>query len=132
MADLTEKQAGGSTKIIGANPTTGQETFWADVTSEGELKISSFANIDYQAASKTATTTESLVSVGGSNLTNRKLLVVNNKGPQDIFLGPTGVTTTNGITVEKDEQVTLAVGDNVDVYMITGSSSATVTIQEFS
>lgn len=132
MGDLNKKQASASTKIAGANPTTGEETFFADVTSEGELKISSFANITYSTATKSVgNVTPVLAAVGGANLANRKTVVVYNRGAQTIYYGPTGVTSTTGIPIEKDEVVTFAIGDNIDVYFITGSSTASVTIEEY-
>ena len=132
MADLNERDAGGTTKIVGADPDTGVETFFADVTSEGELKISSFANITYSTATKSVgNVTEVLAAVGGANLANRKTIVAYNRGPQTVYYGPTGVTSTTGIPIEKDEVVTFAIGDNIDVYFITGSSTASVTIEEY-
>lgn len=132
MGDLTEKQSGGTTKIVGADPNTGAESFFAEVTSEGELKISSFANVDFQDANKTITTTESLAAVGGSNLINRKSVVIYNRGAQAIYYGTTGVDDTTGIVVEKDELIELQVGDSIDIYLVTKTGNATVTIQEFS
>lgn len=131
MADLTEAEASGSTKLIGADPTTGAETNFADVTAEGELKISSFANVTFADANRTITTTELLANVSGSNLANRKSLIVFNRGTSDVFYGTTGVSDTTGIAVVKDEILTLLVGDNIDVFLVTKTGSSTVTIQEF-
>ena len=132
MADLTEKEAGGTTKIIGANPSTGQETNFADVTSEGELKISSFANVDFQDVVKTVSTFEIKASVGASNLSNRKTLLIVNKGAQDVFYGTTGVSSTTGAVIEKDETINIDVGDNIDIFLVTAASTSDVVIQEFS
>lgn len=130
MGDLTEKNSAGATKIVGADPNSGSETFYANVSSEGELKISSFANISFIATNKTINTTESLASVGGSNLSNRKTLVIFNRGSQTIYYGPSGVDDTTGIAIEKDELITLDVGQNILVYLVTKTGNATVTIQE--
>ena len=133
MGDLTEKQAGGTTKIVGADPDTGEENFFAEVTSEGELKISSFANVDFQDVNKAASGTEILAAVGGSNLTNRKSLIIYNRVGDAIYYGTTGVGETTGIEIEEGELITLLVGDNIDIYIATkAGGSATVTLQEFS
>ena len=132
MADLTEKQAGGTTKIVGADPSTGQETNFLNVTSEGEAKISSFANVDFQRAVKTVSAVQIRASVGASNLSNRKLLVIFNKDAQDVFYGPTGLISSDGIPIEKEEIIVLAVGDNIDIFLITAVSTSDVIIQEFS
>ena len=132
MGDLTNLERAGSTKIAGADPNTGEETFFADVTSEGELKISSFANVDFQDVVKSVSTTEILASVGVSNLANRKSLVIFNQGPQTVFYGTTGVMAATGIAIDKDETIVLQVGDNINIFLVTDSSTADVTIQEFS
>jgi len=131
MADLSNLEASQAVKIAGAVPSTGTETFFADVTSEGELKISSFANVSYAAVLKTVTTVQSLASVGVSNLANRKGLVIYNKGAQSIYYGPTGVTAATGIPVLKDEIVVLGYGQNINVYVLTSTSTADVIYQEY-
>ena len=131
MADLDKKNSSTTVRIVGADNITGAETNFADVTGEGEIKISSFANVDFQDSTKTITTTQSLLAVGVSNLANRKSVALFNKGAQTVYYGTTGVTSSTGIAVEKDEFLELAIGDNIDVYLVTGSASASVVIQEF-
>ena len=131
MADITEKQASQSIKLVGSD-LTGTETNYLDVTSEGEIKVASFPNVSYLTGLKTASTTELLVSVGGANLVSRKTLTIYNKGAQDVYFGPTGVTDTTGIPIIKDEAVTMDVGDNVHVYIVTKTGTTSVVIQEYS
>lgn len=102
-----------------------------EITAEGEAKISSFANVSFVTANKTATTTELLVNVSGTNLANRKSVVVYNRGAQDIYYGPTGVDDTTGVVISKDELVAFEVGDSINLYIVTKTGTATVTIQEF-
>ena len=130
MADLTEAQASQSTKLIGAD-SSGNETNYVNVTPEGEIKTSNFANLDFQDANKSVSTTEILASVGVSNLANRKTLVIFNRGSQTIFYGTTGVSDITGIAIEKDELITFSVGENVNIYLVTKTGNSTVTIQEF-
>lgn len=103
----------------------------AEVTGEGEIKISSFANVTFSSGNRTASTTEIVANVSGTNLGNRKSLVIFNRGAQDIYYGVSGVNDTNGIPILKDEVVSLAVGENIDIYIVTKTGNATVTIQEF-
>lgn len=131
MADLSDLNAASSAKIVGADPSTGVETYFANVTSEGELKISSFANVTFDVAVKTISSSQTLASVGVSNMTNRKSLVIFNKGAQPVYYGKTGVTTTNGIPILKDETLVIGVGQNINIYLITASSTSDVIIQEF-
>lgn len=130
MADLTEQQAGGTTKVIGSD-LTGNETNFLGITDEGELKVASFPNLSYISSVKTINTIESIGAVGVSNLSNRKSLSIYNKGAQDIYYGPTGVTDTTGIPIFKDEVLSLDIGDGVDLYLVTKTGSATVIVQEF-
>jgi len=102
------------------------------ITNEREIKISSFANQLFIDGNKTITTTEDIAAVGASNLTNRKSVVIYNRGGEDVYYGTTGVADTTGIVIIKDELVELQIGDNINVYLITKAGTATVTIQEFS
>lgn len=126
MADLTFTEASQPINIVGAD-----ETNVAKVSDQGELFVSNFANVTLVDATKTITTTESLAAVGGSNLANRKSLVIYNRGAQDVFYGTTGVDDTTGIPIIKDEIITLAIGENVSVYLVTKTGTASVTFQEF-
>lgn len=132
MGDLNrDKDAAKTTKIIGSD-IDGNETNFLAVNEEGEVQVSSFANISYLSTAKSVTTTEVLAAAGASNLSGRKKLIVYNRGPQDIFFGPTGVSETNGIPILKDEFASFDVGDNVNVYLVTKTGSSNVVIQEFS
>ena len=102
-----------------------------DVTDQGEIKISSFANVDFQDAVKVINTTQTLASVGGSNLSGRKSVVIFNKGGQTVYYGTTGVNDLSGIAIEKDELIELEVGDNIEIYIVTKTGNASVIIQEF-
>lgn len=131
MGDLSEKDASGTFKLVGSDQ-NGNETNYLNVTNEGEVKISNFANVSFIAANKNVSTTESLASVGGSNLSNRKTLVIFNRGGQTIYYGPSGVTDLTGIAIEKDELISLPFGEAINVYLITKTGTSTVTIQELS
>lgn len=69
--------------------------------------------------------------VGGSVLSKRELLYIENKSSSSIFYGPSGVTTTTGAQLKKDQFVWLPVGESIQVFMIRSSGSATVIVQEF-
>lgn len=131
MADLDERGASSSTKLVGAD-SSGNETNYVEVTTEGELKISSFANVDFQDAVKNITTTETKASVGVNNLPNRKSLVIFNKGNRSVYYGTTGVTSITGIEISVGELIELQIGDNINVYLVTNNSNTDVIIQEFS
>jgi len=131
LADLDESQSSQSVKLIGAG-SDGIETNYVDVTAEGEIKTSSFANVAFLDANISVSTTEILASVAGTNLPNRKTLVIFNRGNREIFYGTTGVSSTTGIAIQVDELITFDVGENINIYLITNNGTSTVTIQEFS
>lgn len=103
----------------------------AEVTAEGEVKISSFANLSFVDGNRTINTTEIVANVSGTNLANRKSLIIYNRGAQDIFYGTTGVSDTTGIAIAKEEVVSLEIGENINIYLVTKTGVATATIQEF-
>lgn len=68
--------------------------------------------------------------VGGSRFAKRQALVIYNLSNDIIYRGKSNVTTTTGIPIFKDQVVTLPAGD-VAVYLIAGSASNTVVIEEW-
>ena len=70
--------------------------------------------------------------VGGTRNANRQRVLLYNDSSSIIYYGPTGVTTTGstrGVPVFKKQIVVIPVGD-VAVYLIAGSASNDVIVQE--
>jgi hypothetical protein len=133
MADLDESESSMTVKLIGS-ASTGVESNFAEVTPANELKASLTHNSTYVSASITVNTTEDLAAVGGSNLVNRKELLIFNDGSKDIYFGPSGVSSSGankGIKIGIGAFQSIPVGDNVLVYLVTATGSSTVIIQEF-
>ena len=89
-------------------------------------------NKTFLAVNKTVTTSETLISVGGSNATGRQEIVLFNKSNVTIYLGPTGVTTSGaneGLPLEPQESFTQTLSENLSLYGI-ADSSATILIWE--
>ncbi len=89
------------------------------------------ANGSYLTGNITATTTEVAARVGGANLANRRMLTIYNQSGANIFYGPTGVTSANGVRMPNNTDRTFEVGPAVTVFVIRASGSGTVTIQEW-
>lgn len=71
------------------------------------------------------TTTATPIRVGAGNLTNRKLITFFHSSSNPVYWGYTsGVTTTTGTPITKDQMMQWPVGPNVNIYLI---STATVT-----
>lgn len=63
------------------------------------------------------------------NREDRQILHLFNKGNQTIYYGPTGVTSTSGIPLLKDEWVEIYIS-SIPVFLITSTSTANVIITE--
>jgi hypothetical protein len=83
----------------------------------------------YVSGPVSVTTSEIEAKVGGSRLAGREALTITNKGTAKVYYGPTGVTSTTGDVLEKDQFVSLPMGD-IGVFVITASGTATVIVQE--
>jgi hypothetical protein len=84
----------------------------------------------YVTGTVTATTTEVEAKVGASPLSGREVITLHNKGSAEIFYGPTGVTSTTGTPLKKNQFVSLPLGDAISLFVITDSGTATVIVQE--
>lgn len=72
--------------------------------------------------------------VGSSHLSNRQLVVLYNDSNTTLYYGPSGVTTsgsTKGIPIAKGQTVAVSIG-NASLFLIAGSSSNSVIVQEMS
>lgn len=92
--------------------------------------FSDVINEAYETASLTIGTTQVEAKTGGSALENRQELIIFNNSQNDIFYGPTGVTTSTGIPLEPNGTLDLPFGPDISVYLIAGSAGNNVIVQE--
>ena len=59
-------------------------------------------------------------------LSGRKAITVINTSTTTVYLGSSSVTTSNGYQLKQDAQVSIDIGENVDLYGIVGSSTSDV------
>ena len=91
-----------------------------DVTNDGYLSIN---------LSVTSSAVEA--KVGASRQAGREWISITNKGAKTVYYGPSGVTSTTGDVLYKDQTVVLPFGDNVGIFVICGAGdTATVIVQE--
>lgn len=79
-------------------------------------------------------TTQVEAKAGASALSNRQELIIFNDGNRTVYFGPTGVTSTGatkGIPIDANETVNIQVGDSLQIFLITDTSTSDVIIQEF-
>lgn len=66
----------------------------------------------------------------GSDLANRKRILVQNLGTKKIYVGNSGVTTANGIEVFAGGSIELDIGPGIDLYAISGTAGQDVRVME--
>lgn len=99
----------------------------SDVADRSDVVESSFV-----AAEVSVGTSQVEAKASGSRLATRQVLGIYNNSSNTVYYGPTGVTTsgsTKGFPIFKDQIVYLPIGD-MAVYLIAGSSSNSVLVQE--
>lgn len=86
---------------------------------------------NYVSGTLSVGTTAVEVKVGSSRLERRQFISVHNYGPATIFIGPSGVTTSSGRPIFRDQSIDMPVG-NLPIYVIASSAGQTVIVQELS
>lgn len=90
------------------------------------------ANDGYVSGEVTVGTSAVEAKVGGSALSGREILIIYNKSNSSIFYGPSGVTTSTGIELKKNQFVSIPAGEALSVYLISGSAGNIIIVQEMS
>lgn len=93
-----------------------------------------FADVDndaYVSGAVSVTSTAVEAKVGANRLTGREAITVLNKGPNRVYFGPSGVTTTTGSILEKNQYLSMPLGDSIALFLICASGeTATAIVQE--
>jgi hypothetical protein len=100
------------------------------VWSEGSLKTVDQPNISILGTA--VTVTNSATALPASALANRRTVIIQNRGNNSIFIGPSGVTTANGVEVPKYSSMELSAGPSIALYGITAAGTADVRVTELS
>lgn len=90
------------------------------------------ANDSYLSGIVTVGTTAVEAKVGGSALSGREILVIYNNSNSTIYYGPSGVTTSTGVPLQKNQFVSMPVGNGIGVFLIAGSAGNNIIVQEMS
>lgn len=96
-------------------------------------ELSDVNNDGYVSGAISVTSVAIEAKVGASSLAGRESITVLNKGPNKIYYGPSGVTTTTGSILEKNQFLSMPLGNALALFLICASGeSATAIIQEIS
>jgi hypothetical protein len=87
---------------------------------------------DFSQGVVTVTSSQIEAKVGASKRAGRQMLRVYNKSNATIYFGPTGVTTTTGEPIYKDQWVNIPANDSCAVFLIAASGSNDVIVSEWS
>lgn len=131
MADLTDLQAAQTIKIAGSN-TSDIETIYAKVSSNQDIGTADIVDTSGIYGTLTVGTSPVQVKVGGSNLSSRKLITLDNTSNVTLFWGYDNSisTTTYAGRFFKDQQGSWAIGPNVSIWVVAGSAGNSVHISE--
>ena|SRR5690606_4081423 len=86
----------------------------------------------YLSGTVTVGTSAVEAKVGGSALAEREMVRIHNISNSTVYFGPSGVTTSSGEPLYKNQWVSLPAGPNNPVYLIRASGSSDVIVQEMS
>lgn len=123
MADLTELQASQAVKIAGAGPASGVEDNWANVSANGDLFVRDAINISGQYRAQSVTTSAAEALGAATILVNRKFISMTPTNGTIYWGFSNAVTTSTGTPIFKNQTMTIAVTDNVHIYVIAGSTT---------
>jgi hypothetical protein len=89
------------------------------------------AEDSYVSGVVSVSTSQIVAKVGASNLAGREVLRIFNNSSTTIYFGPSGVTSTTGEPLFKNQWVEIKVKDTISIYLVTASGTATdVRVQE--
>ncbi len=131
MADLTEIQAAQSVKLIGSN-SFGAESTPIKSSSNGDIGASDIVDISGVYGTITVGTSPIEIKVGGSPLSTRKLVTIDNTSNVTFYWGYNNSISTTAYAgrIFKDQQASWAVGSNVSIWIVAGSGSNSAHISE--
>jgi hypothetical protein len=92
------------------------------------MYVNDSAQVSLLSSTKTANTSASLVVA--SALAGRRRIIVHNIGGNVCYLGHSGVTSSNGLKLDREASVELDLGQYVDLYVITASSTTELRVLE--
>lgn len=94
-------------------------------------ELSDVDNDAYLSVNVSVTSSPIEAKVGVSRLSGREMVMIQNKGPKTLYYGPSGVTATTGMPLEKEQYVALPIGDSIGVFLVCDSGdTATAIVQE--
>jgi len=95
------------------------------VDAYNRLWVNNAPNISMSAAAATVTTTSALLA---ASIAGRKKLMIQNLGTKEIFIGPSGVTTSSGVRVAPGAGYEVEAGPDIAWHAVASSGSQNVRV----
>lgn len=128
MADLNDLQSAGTVKLVGSDG-SGAEQTPIQSTTKGEIVSSDILNTSAVQTTLTLTTTAVEARVGLSNLTGRKVLMIQAQTSNVVWGFSSG---SQPFTLASGASLYLSLGESITLYLKKTSGSGPVVIAEIS
>lgn len=117
----------------GAGNAIGSTTGSLDVNVTNSIDVDDgLANTAIKSVAETVTSTSAVIMDGADELAGRKHIAVYNNGNRKVFVGESGVTTSNGFPISPRSYMELRIGDAVDIHMVASGGSQDVRTMQLS
>jgi hypothetical protein len=92
--------------------------------------VTTSSNIGIAAGTVSVSDSETQLFAGVANLAGRRSIMIQNLGTRAIYIGPTGVTTANGIRIARGANMPVEIGEDLDIYAIAAAGAQDVRVME--
>jgi hypothetical protein len=130
MADLVGKKRSEPSRLVGADPVTGDESNFVGATSNNDLMVTDVPNTSGLYGTISVGTTPVELKVGAVALANRKIITVQPKGTGVFFGYDASVTTATGSELFKNQTLIVPAGGLITVYLVASAGTVDVRIGE--
>lgn len=120
----------GSRAVSGALAAVSATGDRADLLSDMYRRVWINDSPNIGAASVAVTVGATEVALPTTALAGRRRMMIQNVSSNDIYVGPTGVTTSSGLRVSKGSTLSIEIGEDVLLYGIAGSAGNSVRVFE--
>jgi len=128
MGDLTNLESSDTIKIAGASA-TGSETNFVNASANGDLQTTDIMNTAASSTVLSLTTSAVAVRVAGSNLQDRKYIIMEGLGSGIVWgFSPSSQT----FNLFKNQIIMLPCGQNITVYAKVTTGTADLSVGELS
>jgi len=90
--------------------------------------VNDSANIAIKSTAETVGT--SVAEIVATPLAGRRFITIQNEGSVPVFVGASGITTATGAKISKKSSATFQWGEDIDIFMISGTASQDVRVLE--